>query len=151
MKTVTILGICILVGIFISYFLTSGILVRWQQASSPSEYEAEVFASEQNTHSPTEMKQLCDYSTIEFSIFSNSPKDPIECVQIGNNYPDGYGRSTYARDRQGNIWMWSYISSMSDSITAICWPIIGLVIGIIIINIRQSEKKAVISGDSRLN
>jgi hypothetical protein len=148
MKNVAILGICVLVGIFLSFFLTSGILVRWEQIPSPSQYESEVFASEQNTHSPTEMKQSCAYSTIEFSIFSNTPKDPIECVQIIKNYGDGYGRFAYVRDREGNIWNWSYISSMSATISGICWPIIGFIIGIIIINIRRSEKTHINADDS---
>jgi hypothetical protein len=148
MKNVAILGICVLVGIFISYFLTSGILVRWQQVSSPSEYEAEVISKEEITNNPTEMKQSCDHSMIEFSIFSNTPKDPIDCVQIIKNYGDGYGRLAYVRDIDGNIWGWSYISSMSDSISGICWPIIGLIIGIIIINIRRSEKMHINADDS---
>ena len=122
----------LLLGIGFSNLITSGYFERWEKLPSLSTDVSEYFsAAEQKDSFPVEITNPCSYSEPEFSILSNSPKNIVNCVQIKNNYAEGYSRETYARDSNGNIWEWSYLSYFGLN-ALVCYPSYGLIIGLAI-------------------
>ena len=116
-------------GIVFSNVTTSGYFERWKISHLPQDYIVTRFAEAQNT--PLIVTKPCDYSEPEFSIFTNSPKNIEDCLQIKILYPEGEGRDTFVRDSNGNIWEWSYLSYFGLN-ELVCYPSYGLLIGLVI-------------------
>ena len=50
----------------------------------------------------------CDFSSPEFSLLTNRPREIIDCIQDKTTYADGWGEQTYVLDADGVVWEWSH-------------------------------------------
>jgi hypothetical protein len=116
-------------GIVFSNVITSGYFERWKVSHLPQDYIVTRFVEAQNTN--LIVTKPCDYSEPEFFIFTNSPKNIEDCLQIKMLYPEGEGRETFVRDSNGNIWEWSHVSHFQLN-ELVCYPFSGLLIGLVI-------------------
>jgi hypothetical protein len=136
-----------LIGFFLAYgivYVTEfGYLERWRKITSPSENIYGYFLATDNTQNHQGgliITNPCDYSKPEFSFISNFPKNISKCVQVTTLYPEGESRNTYVYDRNGTVWEWSYLVYV-DLGAMICWPFIGLLIGVLIAIITRKPKQ----------
>lgn len=99
-----------LAGLFLAIGLlnisTQGYFEWWKKASFDSQKFSEYFSATDETHYPNgaDVKENCNYSSPEFSKFSNSPNNIVDCAQFIVLYPEGTLRYVFARDDDGNIW-----------------------------------------------
>jgi hypothetical protein len=81
---------------------------------------------------PFDVTKPCDYSFHEFSSAPNSPKDIQDCFQEITHYADGNIRYAFVLDKQGRIWEWRRTVSPADLNGLLCFPALGLVVGVVI-------------------
>ena len=138
MKIVKIIAfgaIGLFLGLGLSSIIESGYFQPWKKLSAPPPNMSAYFSvgEEQNSPTPVKITKPCDFSSPEFSLLSNSPKNIVDCIQRSEVYPDGYGRFASVLDSDGNVWEWAHVVTASDSLSSmICLPSLGLLIGVVI-------------------
>ena len=55
---------------------------------------------------PVEVTKPCNFSSPEFSLFTNAPRGIIDCIQTLEPQPDGFVRYAYVLDKDGTVWHW---------------------------------------------
>jgi hypothetical protein len=138
-----------LIGLIASLLNSSGVLARWKLAAAPSPEEIKLlstvkangngFFQESTRDGFKEELQSCDLSMIEFSILSNKPRNRVECAQSIHYYIDGRERLTLIRDSAGNVWEWRFLFTAIKEMGNTFWPIVGLVIGLVLMIILRKK------------
>jgi hypothetical protein len=97
---------------------------RWQE---PSWIKIEL---PENPNYPIGFEQVCDFSSPEFSIFSNPPDDIVDCIQLKTLEADGSIMYTLALDANGDIWTSNITRTAYDTFNKLlCLPSLGLLFG----------------------
>jgi hypothetical protein len=97
---------------------------KWQE---PNWIKVEI---PENPNYPIGFEQPCDFSSPEFSIFSNSPDDIVDCIQIETLAADGSISYTLALDAIGDIWASQITRTAYETVNkSLCLPSLGLLVG----------------------
>jgi len=97
---------------------------RWQE---PDWIQIEL---PENPRYPIGFEQACDFSSPEFSVFSNFPDDIVACIQLETLAADGFTRDTLALDASGDIWTSQITRTAYDTFNEqFCFPTVGLLFG----------------------
>jgi hypothetical protein len=81
-----------------------------------------------------EITTPCDFSSPQFSFLTNHPKNVNTCFQVHTyDSPETVTNYAIAIDGDNNYWEWVFEPSMFESVYGlICFPPVGLLLGIII-------------------
>jgi hypothetical protein len=133
-RAILTIAISFFIGVGIWHITDNGYLQRWEKLPLEVQSISQHFALEEGISSrPTKITKPCDYSMPEFSWFSNSPKNIVDCVQKSEIFADGYLRFTSALDNKAIVWEWKHMKTANESIRQmICFPSAGLIIGVLI-------------------
>ncbi len=148
MRLITIIAfgiIGIFLGIGLFHLDDSGYFQHWQRLLAAPANISDIFSPEspQYDYPHVQYTKPCNYSSPEFSILANPPKNIVDCIQESEMYADGGTRSAQVIDRSENIWEWSHFTYAYDEQTKmILLPVFGCAIGIVIaLFITKQQKK----------
>ncbi len=129
----TIIGF--LLGCAITNLNMSGILQRWEKLPNPPSDLNTYFSGGENQtrEGGRTITNQCDFSTSEFFFTTNPPPKIVNCAQEKQLYPEAMMQTTYVRDGDGQIWIWTHSDYAGPGGEDICiLPILGLLSGFII-------------------
>ncbi len=123
----------LILGVGLWFVSELGYFQHWTQLSVDRREAPGYLAAARNSRPPAPpggITDPCDFSTSEFSLLANPPKDIVDCVQRLEVYADGDGRVTYVIDSDGRIWQWEFVrSASSGTFMMMAWALSGLLIG----------------------
>jgi hypothetical protein len=134
-KTLVLAFVGLFIGLGLAVLSQDGYLQRWEKLNKPSQDILRNFSAPdiQATDHRYQYTKPCDYSSVEFSQFSDPPKNIVECVQVKQQYAETARLETYVRDNSGGIWQWFYYADPANNwLYLLCPSTLGFIVGIII-------------------
>jgi hypothetical protein len=121
----------LLLGITLFQLDTSGYFERWHQLTNPTDSVLDLF-SQKTTPDEYGNPILCDESSPEFSLLSNTPKRIVDCIQRIDRAADATTRTVYITRENGEVWTWSYFDyAYAYYAKRIYFPATGFVFGVV--------------------
>lgn len=138
---VSFVALPIVVSLLFLLHFSSGLFVPWTRVITPTDRLTNYFSVQKNPDGYPEAVQECNTKEIEFSILANKPKNIQSCVQVTDYAIDGAEHLVLAKDGQGSLWQWEFVSSVTSDMLGYFVLFLGVLCGGVIILVVSVKKR----------